>query len=175
MTQYSTLKQYAGGALISLLFVVGTGTALAEALPQPDGRVVLAVSGAVDNTNAEERADFDMGMLQRLPAETLETTTPWTKGVTRFEGVLVRDVLDKVGAKGATATAVALNDYRFEIPISDFDQYRVILAYQMNDKQLRIRDKGPLWIVYPMDEHAELQNEQTHNKMVWQLRQLIID
>lgn len=175
MNPYNTLKQLAAGALVSLLFAMSAATALAQALPQPDGRVVLTVSGAVENTNAKQRVDFDMEMLKALPAATFETTTPWTDGVTHFEGVLVRDVLDKVGATGATATAVALNDYQFEIPTDDFDQYSVMLAYQMNGEQLRIRDKGPLWIVYPIDDHTELQNEQTHNKMVWQLRELIID
>lgn len=175
MIQYDTLKRFAAGPLLSLLFVMSAATALAQALPQPDGRVVLTVSGAVENTNAEGRADFDMEMLKALPAASFETTTPWTEGVPRFEGVLVSDVLDRAGANGDTATAVALNDYQFEIPVDDFDQYPAMLAYQVNGEQLRIRDKGPLWIVYPIDDYAELQNEQTHNKMVWQLRELIVN
>lgn len=161
--------------LPALAFAMHVGYAAGDTLPRPSGRVVLTVSGSVANPNGNGEAEFDMDMLESLPPATVETSTPWTEGVTRFEGVLVRDVLDKAGADGSTATAVALNDYQFEVPASDFDRYPVILAYRVNNERLRIRDKGPLWIVYPIDDHADLQNEQTHSKMVWQLRELVVE
>lgn len=161
--------------LVVIALAMQVGYAAGDTLSRPEGRVVLTVSGSVVNPNGNGKAEFDMDMLQSLPAVTVETTTPWTEGETSFEGVLVRDVLADAGAEGSTATAVALNDYQFEVPAADFDQYSVILAYSMNGKQLRIRDKGPLWIVYPIDQHEELKNEETHSKMVWQLRELVIE
>ena len=158
----------------TMVVAVSSTVASAGTLPQPDGRVVLTVTGSITNTNDGGAAEFDMAMLESLPTIAVETTTPWTEGVTKFEGVLVRDVLAQAGANGVLVNAVALNDYRFEIPVSDFNKYPVILAYKTDNKQLRIRDKGPLWIVYPLDGYEELRNEQTHSKMVWQLRRLVI-
>lgn len=161
--------------IFAVVIVAASGNAAsAGTLPKPDGQVVLTVSGSITNTNGDGTADFDMAMLKSLPKTTVETTTPWTDGVTKFEGVLVREVLAQIGASGVRADAVALNDYRFEMPVSDFSKYPVILAYKVDNKQLRIRDKGPLWIVYPLDGYEELRNEQTHSKMVWQLRRLVV-
>ena len=38
-----------------------------------------------------------------------------------------------------------------------------------------VRDKGPLWAVYPLDGHPELNNEGTHAKMIWQVRRLDVE
>ena len=45
----------------------------------------------------------------------------------------------------------------------------------MNGDRLRVRDKGPLWIVYPRDDYAELRSKDVDYKMVWQLRELIVE
>jgi hypothetical protein len=42
-------------------------------LPPPAGRVVLAVHGAIANTNVDDAALFDMEMLKALPSARLET------------------------------------------------------------------------------------------------------
>lgn len=147
----------------------------AEDLPQPTGEAVLTVEGAVANTNRAGAAVFDRGMLQGLGLRTLRTGTTWTEGVTTFEGVLVRDVLKAAGAEGETVVAQALNDYRIDIPRSDFQDYDVLLAMRMDGKDLTARDKGPLWIVYPRDDHPELQNGRSDHRWVWQLNALRVE
>ena len=86
-------------------------------------------------------------------------------------GVRLSDVLDRVGASGDTLTAIALNDYSAELPSEDARTWPVILAFSRDGKTLSVRDKGPLWIVYPRDDHAELQSEAlAMGKWVWQLK-----
>jgi len=149
--------------------------AAAGSLATPQGKVILTISGSIDHSNAHDKAELDRAMLEAMPLHSIETSTPWTEGVVEFQGVLARDLMAAVGARGEQVSAIALNDYRFKIPLSDFDRYDVVLAYRMNGERLRIRDKGPLWIVYPMDHHQALQNEATHSKMVWQLRRLVVE
>ena len=72
--------------------------------------------------------------------------------------------------EGATVRAVALNDYESIIPLADFERYQVLLATRIDGEQLRVRDKGPIWIVYPWSDHPELDDETTRRKSVWQLR-----
>ncbi len=104
--------------------------------------------------------------------QTVRTSTDWTDGVKAFRGPYVRDVLDAAGYRGETVTATALNDYSVEIPMADFERYPVVLAMEMDGEPLTRRDKGPLWIVYPRDEFAELATAETNAKWIWQLRSL---
>jgi hypothetical protein len=141
-------------------------------LPQPSGRVLLTITGNIDRTNADGRAEFDRQMLEELGVTGFATSTSWTDGAPRFEGVLARDVLKAVGASGDTVTATALNDYSIEIPVADFESYPVLFAMRMDGTELTRRDKGPIWIVYPRDGHRELQNQKVDARWIWQLVKL---
>lgn len=138
-------------------------------LPQPTGRVILTVTGAIGKTNTQDAAHFDRQMLEGLGFTSYATSTSWTDGTPRFEGVLARDLLAAVGARGSVVTATGLNDYSIEIPIADFEAYPVLLALKMDGKALSRRDKGPIWIVYPRDEFGELRDQGIDAKWVWQL------
>lgn len=149
------------------------GRDMAE-MPPPKSPTILEVSGAVSMDNMEGAAHFDMEMLRALPAAQLETTTAVTDGVRRFDGFLMRDLLTHVGARGTIVTARALNDYAIEIAIEEFDRFDVLVAYEMDGEPLLPSDKGPLWIVYPRDQHAELQDIRFDYRWVWQLQWLEI-
>ncbi len=141
-------------------------------LAVPTQEVILEISGKITRGNHSDGARFDRAMLDALGTTTLQTTTPWTDGVQEFKGVPVRDVLDLVGAEGEVVRAVAHNDYVIDIPIADFTKYPVLLALEMNGVQLELRDKGPIWIIYPIDHFSSLRDRLTERKMVWQLKEL---
>lgn len=144
----------------------------ALALDKPTGPVVLSVGGDIVHRNAGDRADFDMEMLAALPQHTLITTSPWHKQPTRFTGPLLRDVLASVGATGRKVQATALNNYQIEIPIEDFQKHSVVLARWVDGQPVRIRDKGPLLIMYPFDQTSALRTQVHYGRAIWQLRRL---
>ncbi|WEK06556.1 MAG: molybdopterin-dependent oxidoreductase [Candidatus Devosia phytovorans] len=144
----------------------------AEPLPAPEGPVILLVSGDVGVTNTPEGAAFDRQMLTELGMSEIHTSTPWTDGVQVFEGVLARTLFERVGGEGALVKAAALNDYTVEIPMDDFLNYDVLLAIQVNGEEMRVSDKGPIWIIYPRDDFSELQNRELNDRWVWQLKSL---
>jgi hypothetical protein len=163
--------------LVSLLTTGSVCTAHAaapEPLAAPQGNVVLSISGRVTRTNAPGRADFDLDMLAALPQRRLTTRTPWHQGAQVFTGPLLRDVLAQAGADGTQLIAVALNDYRCEIPTADTQQYDIVLARLQNGEPMRVRDKGPLFIVYPYDTDARLRSDRYYARSAWQLRSLIV-
>ena len=162
-------------ASLWLLLLAWAGPALAESLPAPSGEVILTVRGAIDRKNSPDAALFDRAMLEALGLQTLRTSSPWTDGVVAFLGVPARAVLEAVGARGDKVIASALNDYKAEIPISDFKDYPVLFALKMDGRELTVRDRGPIWIVYPRDDHAELQNERVNSRWVWQLNGLTVE
>lgn len=141
----------------------------AAAVPEPTGRVILSVTGNITETNAEGRADFDRAMLEALGIVTLRTWTPWTEGEVAFEGVSAAAVLDAVGAQGSVVVATAHNDYAAEIPLEALRTYDAVLAMHQDGRRLRLRDKGPLWIVFSWADHPELGGRPW---AVWQLRAL---
>lgn len=143
-----------------------------ESLASPRDRVVLTVTGAIGNTNAPGRAELDRAMLERLGVVKLTTWTPWTEGEVEFEGVWARHLMEAVDAQGTEVRAVALNDYEHVVPLEDFQRYDVLLAMRMNGQLMRVRDKGPIWIVYPWSDHPELDDFATREKSVWQLNAL---
>jgi hypothetical protein len=142
---------------------------IAQALDPVSGEVVLTVSGAISETNAGDAAEFDLAMLEAMETVTVETTTIWTDGVQTFVGVPLVALLAKVGAEGDMLRASAINDYAVEIPASDAVDGGPIVAYLRNGEPMSVRDKGPLWVVYPFDAVTEYQSELIYSRSIWQL------
>lgn len=143
--------------------VLGTAAAMAD---QRD--VLLEVTGRI----AEGRVALGRDALEAMPPVVIETSTVVTDGIHSFAGFLMRDLLETLGAEGEQITAIAINDYAVDIPIADFYDYDVIVAYSMDAKMLTRDDKGPLWIIYPRDDHAALQDIRYDYRWVWQLHKL---
>ena len=161
-------------ALALLAFACALPAATAAELPTPKGEIILSVTGKIRHTNAPGRADFDRDMLAALGLTSLTTTHSWADGKTVFEGVPAAKLLDAVGAHGDRIKASAINNYAVELEAAELRRYPVVLALKANGSDLRRRDRGPIWIVYPRDEFAELRDEKHNFKWIWQLRTLEI-
>jgi len=146
---------------------------LAE-LGAPQESPILTISGGISAKNAGETAQFDRAMLEKLGMESFTTTTPWFTGPVEFEGIRLDALLEIVGADGTEVQAVALNDYKATIPLEDFAKYNVLLALKRDGEYMPVRDKGPLFIVYPYDEFDELQAQTFYSRSVWQVKELIV-
>lgn len=169
---YSRFLMTRRGMLALLLAAALPAVAAAQQLGAPKDRVILEVAGPIKNANAPDRARFDLKMLEEVGVSRVVTSTPWTEGKPVFEGVLIRDLLKRVGASGDTVTPVAINDYKIDIPRAELEKYPVLLAFKMNGEPLRVRDKGPLWIIYPRDEFPELDTKPVQSRWVWQVKEL---
>jgi len=144
--------------------------AAAETLSTPKGQVLLTVSGNITTTNDADTAVLDLEMLQTLETRKIETTTIWTEGTQVFEGVRLKTLVDALGLEGNTLRATAINDYAVDIPFADATQDGPIVAYLLNGKEMSVRDKGPLWIVYPYDENADFRTEVIYWPLVAQIK-----
>ena len=68
-----------------------------------------------------------------------------------YRGPLVRDVLAMLGLdRLETVRFVAANDYFVDIPTEDFRDYEVDPGDGGRRRQLSRREKGPLWLMYPI-------------------------
>ena len=164
------------------------GPVRAQALAAAGEPVVLTVSGSIVRTNAPGEARFDLPMLAALPQQSFATRTPWYATPRKFTGVRLRDLLAAVGVgagpavgtavatsvatAGRDVRAIALNDYRADIPADDVQRSDVMVAYLLDDEPMRVRDKGPLVVIYPFDSRRELRTAVHYSRAVWQLHRI---
>ena len=142
---------------VALGLVVGLGTS------------VQAEETVLTLTHEGQTQTFDRNALEALGTSTIETTTIWTKGTQVFEGVSLARLAQEIGAQDGTLLATAINDYTVEIPLSDAVENGPILAMTMNGAEMSVRDKGPLWVVYPYDADAAFRTEVIYSRCIWQL------
>jgi hypothetical protein len=164
-------------AVLLFFFVcVGLGSLshAAEPLPPAKGPVILTISGKIEQTNSTAGAQFDKEMLEAIGRASITTRSEVSDVPQVFDGVPLRAVLDRVGAKGKAMRATALNDYVSMVPLEDL-QFEPIIAMRVDNRLLTVRDKGPLWIVYPRDAHKVLQDTRYDSRWVWQLSKLNIE
>lgn len=155
--------------------VLCLGSAEAGTFAKPTDKPILVISGNIANTNVDHTAQFDRKMLVDMGLATVETKTPWYDQSVRFEGVPMSKLMDFVGAKGTSVKAVALNDYVSNIPMDDFAKFSVILAMKRDGSYMPVRDKGPLFIIYPYDSMPELQAQTYYMRSAWQVAKLIVE
>ncbi|SHO43187.1 molybdopterin-dependent oxidoreductase [Desulfopila aestuarii] len=160
--------------LAYILLLVALPTTIALALDPPQGTVLLTINGKITTTNTEGAAQFDVAMLQALPQKTIKAETPWTAGVTKFSGPLLRDVLQMVGANGDSLLMTAINEYQVKVPVTDANFFNCILAMSVDGEILTIRTKGPLWLIYPWDTFDALRTETYYSRSIWQLKAIEI-
>ena len=148
---------------ILLTFLILAGTAMPAAAQD-----ILVVGNAAEPARGE--VHFSEADLLALPQVTIRTRTDYTDGVVEFIGPLARDAVAFIEIGTATTVhLVAANDYAIDITLSELFDYDVILAMQANGERLTMRDKGPIWLMYPLDDHEEMQDPVFNNRLIWQL------
>lgn len=161
--------------MIALVAIFASAqSSLADTLPEPKGKVILTISGKLSNHNGRGEVRLDRAMIEQIGMHELDTRSyaGGKRGIWR--GVLMRDLLSYVGAKGDKIEVIALDNYRMTIPRSDFVTYDVIVALEHNGKKLSVRTRGPSRIIYPYDQHEELRNLDHGMRLVWQLSRLVV-
>jgi hypothetical protein len=152
---------------LGLLLVLCVTAVKADQQPTPTGGALLTATGDVAAPGG--KMDFALKALEALPKTSFATTTPWTTGVVAFTGVELKDLLAAIGARGRTLHCIALNDYAVDIPVADAVKGGPIVAYLSDGKPMSVRQKGPLWIVYPYDATSEYRSETVYARSIWQL------
>ncbi|WP_348539427.1 molybdopterin-dependent oxidoreductase [Shimia sp. R9_1] len=155
--------------LKSVLFSAAAAACLATSAAS---ETILAVYGDVATSSDGGAWSFSAEDLRTLPSESFQTETIWTEGEQTFVGVPLHSLLEHVGASNGKLIAIAANDYAVSIPTSDAVPNGPIVAYLRNGEEMSLRDKGPLWIVYPFAGNAAYKSEEYYSRSIWQLSQI---
>lgn len=160
--------------LVVLLFAFQKESSASGVLPKPSQRVVLNVTGNISKQNIAGGIALDRAMLESMKTHRFKTKTHWDPKPQEFEGVLVSDFLRYTGAKSKDFKATAYDDYQVSIKDVDFDKYPIILAYKLNGKYMSLRNKGPIWLMFPWDDYPELKTTLNHTMSIYQVKEIDI-
>lgn len=140
------------------------------AIPVPDD-AILTISGA-SATNKGGRLELDVPTIEQFGLVRYRERDPWLETDIDFTGVLVADLLDRIGAPPTATTLhiVALDDYQVDLAIADVRRWPVLLATQSDGKPMSIVDKGPTRIVFPHTAFKDIDTLKYKDLWIWQLK-----
>ncbi|MEH0690240.1 hypothetical protein H4F05_01840 [Vibrio cholerae] len=106
---------------------------------------------------------------------TFSTTLPWFDGKKTFTGFKVSSLVDYYRATNTFSVSfVALNDYAASSRIEDILKYEPIVAYEMDGEKMKVRNKGPYWLVFNLSQFPEIDNAAFRSQMVWQIDEILV-
>lgn len=131
---------------------------------------VLAIAG-IGGTEGSE-ISLTVEELREMGADEIRTGTPWTHGQSTFTGVTGRRLVEVLGAAGTEVTGSAINDYHTIIPFDVFNSDSLLLAYAQDGQPMPVREKGPLWVVFPFDDDPLYRSDTYKAYAIWSLTRL---
>ena len=136
------------------------------ALPSYAASHILTVKGKVGTGEQH----YTYKQLKSLPNIKIETETIWTDSTHTYTAISVKTLLETVKAKGKTLKLIALNDYSVDVPVETLVKHNAFIAFEQDGKKMRIRNKGPLWLLYPFSDNPEINIPVYQSHSVWQLK-----
>jgi hypothetical protein len=164
-----TMKLSFTPLLISCFFAFLLSSSYALALSTD-----LTLSAHQANGNKVELT-MSLAQIEQLPQTTITTQLPWINGQAAFQGVKLSTLLEMHNIKPSLIRLKALNDYTTEVTWQEMLQYEPIIAIKKDEQYLKIRDYGPFWLIFPLDQYAELQQTTYLAKMIWQLKSIKVE
>ncbi|CUI68061.1 molybdopterin-dependent oxidoreductase [Cognatishimia activa] len=136
--------------------------------PEP---VLLEITD-ISSREKEVTISLDLPALDGMENQEIVTSTIWTNGVNRFEGVRLTELLKNLDLSGNKIRVTAINDYAVEFALNEPLNDDAIVAFRMNGEPMSRRGKGPLWLLYPFDQSAKYRTETIYARSVWQLNRI---
>jgi hypothetical protein len=135
------------------------------------GSITLGQTALTIRSKALDREmTLTLKQLGDMPQETIVTGNDFVDGERIFRGPLMRDVMRRFSPSlPKTVTMTAANDFQSDAPVDDFIKYDVILALSVDGVALSMRDKGPIWMIYPSSDFPELRDPVYNSRLIWQL------
>jgi hypothetical protein len=115
---------------------------------------------------------FSDADLAALPQQSFATETIWTDAVRTFSGPSLHTILKAAGAEPSRLRIYAINDYNVEFPVDKITETTPILANRIDGESFSVRQKGPLWVIFPFDQNPEFQSEEIFALSVWQVNRI---
>lgn len=161
----SRLMSFAPMRVVLATFISGSFLAA-----QSGGAIAETVLTLSRGPQDVETLDLTLEDLLHLRQVAIVTSNAFHDGPAEYRGPLARDVIELLALNEAEVLRfTAANDYYVDLPTSDLLDYDVVLATEAEGVRLSRRDKGPLWLMYPISDHPELAEEHYVHRLIWQV------
>lgn len=152
--------------------VAAAGISAGDAIPAPTGDVVLTISGNITITNVDDSLVFDMPTLEKLGLVKYTVDDPWLQTEVSYTGILFADLLKYAGAPDSVTgvDVIALDGYAAEVPVSEIQDWPVLLATQADGQHMTIENNGPTRVIFPYESHSDI--TAARNMSVWNVERL---
>jgi hypothetical protein len=161
--------------------------AQAHYTPPTLGPTLLTITGAIGRNNrgaldpaldqlmVKHKVSFphawtmDSPTLQALPAVTIQPTLEYDSQRHRLRGPLLSHVLGAARVKLSDVQLIilrALDGYAVQITPAQAEQYRFIIATELDGKPLPLGGLGPLWAVFEPDAYADMKARALNERFV---------
>lgn len=156
---------------LSLACVLLLLTALTAAFPAKAEPVILTVKGV-----QSEPVELTLSQIRALPTHKIQTETIWTDRQHTYSAVYLDDLFRhlNIDDPDKDLTMIALNDYSVDAELSTMIENQAFIAFAMDGKTMRIRDKGPLWVLYPFSDRPEINIPPYQAHAIWQLKTIVV-
>ena len=110
--------------------------------------------------------------LSAMPQRSVKAVTPWTEGVVTFSGVPFETLAREFGGDAGRVTLKAINAYKITLEVPELLADEALLAIRMNGRPMPVRDKGPIWLVFPSARRPELAHADNVHRWIWQIDEI---
>lgn len=111
--------------------------------------------------------------LLELDQRTIRTSNIYIDGVAEFRGPGAYEVIDFIGRAGAdTVRITTATDTFIDVTLDELRRFGPILAMEMNGEPLTRRNRGPLWLIYPVDDFSELEKPTYYNRLIAHVQEM---
>ncbi len=157
----STLLVAACGSSAGSSAAPSSGAAAASASPSVSASNPYGSAPAVDPPGPNDpvltikgadgkQVQLTSSQLQAMDSQTITIEEPFVKTQETFTGVPMSALLALASIPStATVNTVALNDYAYAAPASQFTDSQALIAYQVDGKDIPLTEGGPVRIVFP--------------------------
>ncbi len=153
---------------LSWLYLLAS-SAFASGLPAGTDPVLLTVAVG------EELREYSLADLQALGTGILETWTPWTERKHVYGGIPLRLLVQDAGLPpDAFVRLRALNGYHVTRPLGGLLEADAFLAFRCDGKLMAVRNKGPVWLLFPFSAQPHLNERDYRMAAVWMLSEITV-
>lgn len=145
-----------------------------DAIPAPNGEVILTVTGNISTYNNGDTLDLDMATLEKFGVVKYDIDDPWTKTTVNYSGVLLSDFLKIIGASSSAENIriTALDDYAVDITITEAQKWPVLIATQSNGEYMTVAENGPTRIIFPFGRYSDVDVVLYQDLSIWSIKSI---
>lgn len=111
---------------------------------------------SIENCKNSTSIQFSLAELQALDSNTITTSLPWEKQKKSYTGVYLHKLISIVNASNYNGIHIAAkNQYGAFIANEELNKHSYMLAYAVDGRGIKRRQKGPLILIRDLNDIAE--------------------